>query len=97
MTFRCGTCRIYWPLEIPDRRTIVIRGKLHGATNLLARLHGALVLRAAIDGDLGKARKLYNASTETGVTEFYEYAYAHRALRRMDAKPQAAESARPLT
>jgi len=65
----------------------VIRGKLHSAANLMARLPGAFVLCAAIDGDLRKARKLFNASIDTGVTEFNEYAFVHRALQRMDAKP----------
>ena len=53
----------------------------------LCELYYYAAEQASIDGDLRKARKLYNASIETGVTEFNEYAFAHRALQRMDAKP----------
>lgn len=42
---------------------------------------------AALDGDRRKARKLYGASIDTGVVEFNEYAFAHRGLEKLDAKP----------
>lgn len=43
--------------------------------------------QAVLDGDRRKARKLYGASTDTGVVEFNEYNFALRGIERLDAKP----------